>query len=109
MNSIKKQPVKPVSLGHRMLQGAAIGLALISAFLFMAGEGDPGWHRFWMLRPLLVVTAAGATAGAIYYSMHGWRARGGWVKAAAVTAGVLVYVVGLWMGSVLGLDGTYWN
>ncbi len=34
---------------------------------------------------------------------------GGVAKVLATIFGILVYIIGLWMGSVLGLDGTLWN
>ncbi|OUJ74063.1 potassium transporter KefB [Hymenobacter crusticola] len=104
-----QQPLHAASLGKRALQGAAIALVLIAVFLLNAGAPDPRWPKFWMIRPLLVVPAAGAVGGIFYYFMDYLRYQGGWKKAVAILASLLVYLVGLWVGTVLGLVGTMWD
>lgn len=103
------RPLHPVSLTKRMLLGAAIALILITAFLISAGEGDPSWPRFWMVRPLIIVPLAGATGGACFYFMDHLRHHGGWRAVLGVFLGVIIYIFGLWLGTVLGLDGTWWD
>lgn len=99
---------RPV-LFKRILVGAGIALALISFFLFTAGEPNPQWGSFWRIRPLVIVPLAGAAGGVFSYLMEPMRRQGGWRMILAVLASILVYLIGLWMGIVLGLDGTYWN
>ncbi len=89
--------------------GAGIGLILISAFLLKADNPNPEWHRFWMIRPLVIVPFAGAMGGFFYTMMEPVRRKGGWIKTAAILVCLLVYIIGLFMGTVLGLDGTYWD
>jgi hypothetical protein len=108
-NESQTQPIHTASLGKRMLQGAGIALILITIFLFGAGEPDPGWPRLWMLRPLVIVPLAGAMGGVFYYYMDHLRYQGGWKKALAIILSLMVYIIGLWLGTVLGLDGTMWN
>lgn len=108
-NNFTTQPTHPASLGKRMLQGAAIGLILISVFLIAAGAGNPAWGKFWMIRPLMVVPLAGATGAAFYHLMDRFR-----YQSTLQTVGInflclLVFIVGLWLGTVLGLAGTMWN
>ncbi|MGV3629770.1 MAG: potassium transporter KefB [Bacteroidota bacterium] len=102
-------PVNFPALGRRMLIGAGIALLLISFFLFMAGEPNPAWPKFWIIKPLLVVPFAGAMGGVFYYLMDPMRSQGGWKMFAANVLSFIVYVFGLWMGTVLGLNGTMWN
>ncbi len=92
-----------------MLQGAAAGLLLIAFFLIGAGEPEPEWPTFWMVKPLLVVPLAGALGGLFYYNMDHLRCQGGWRTALAYTLSLLVYFVVLWLGVVLGLNGTMWD
>ena len=103
------QPIHPASLGKRMLQGAVIALTLILLFLLKAGEPDPAWGKLWMIRPLVIVPVAGAMGGVFYYLMDHLRHQGGWRKAIAIILSLVVYIIGLWLGTVLGLDGTMWN
>lgn len=102
-------PLHSASLSTRMLQGAGIALILITAFLLAAGEGDPAWPKFWMIRPLIIVSLAGASGGGFYYFMDRLRHQGGWKKVLAFILSLIVYLFVLWIGTVLGLDGTWWD
>ncbi|TKC13170.1 potassium transporter KefB [Pedobacter polaris] len=100
--------IHPVSLAKRMLLGAGIGLALVSLFL-IGSRAEPAWGKLWMIRPLIMVPLAGAGAGLINYMMDDFRAQGGWKKALAIAFTVVAYIIALWLGIVLGLDGTLWD
>lgn len=93
----------------RMLVGAGIGLILISFFLLSADYVDLDWGKFYMIRPLILVPMAGAMGGLFYHLMDELRSQGGWRKTLAIILSLIVYIIGLWLGFVLGLDGTYWN
>lgn len=108
-NEFSTQPIHPAPLAKRMFYGAGIALILISAFLFSAGEPNPAWPTFWMVRPLIIVPIAGAAGGAFFYIMDYLRYQGGWKKPAAIVLSILGYVFVLWVGTVLGLDGTWWD
>ena len=96
-------------LFKRMMVGAGIGLVIISVFLLMAPKGNPEWPDYWYIRPLITVPYAGAMAGLFYYLMDRLRKQGGWKMVVANTLSVLIFIIGLWMGTVLGLAGTMWN
>jgi hypothetical protein len=101
--------VQELSLGKRMLIGGGIGLLLISFFLVTAGEPNPEWEKFWRIRPLVVVTFAGAMGGLCNYFIVRICAQLGITKIVAIILSLIVFIIGLWLGTVLGLDGTYWN
>jgi hypothetical protein len=107
-NDSTPQP-HPVSLSKRMLIGAGIGLSLISFFLISAGEPDPAWGKFWMIQPLVMVPFAGAIGGLCNYVIFQYRSLVGINKIVATILSILVFLFGLWMGIVLGLNGTMWN
>jgi hypothetical protein len=102
-------PIHSASLVKRMLQGAAIALILIALFLFSADNPDPNWPRFWMIKPLVIVPLAGAMGGLFYYWMDNLRYHGGWKNILAMAVSLIGYLFVLWIGTVLGLDGTYWD
>jgi hypothetical protein len=91
------------------LVGGTIGLGLILLFLLSAGAGDPAWPKYWQVKPLLVVPIAGGLGGIFYHYMNDVRSRGGWQRIAADILSLVVFLFCLWIGSVLGLNGTYWN
>jgi hypothetical protein len=78
-------------------------------FLLQVRHPDPEWGRFWMIRPLIVVTFAGAMGGVCYYALDHIFYKGGWRKILVALLGLIVYIFGLWMGTVLGLAGTLWH
>jgi hypothetical protein len=102
-------PIHSASLAKRMLQGAGIALILIGMFLLSVDEPDPSWPRLWMMKPLTIVPLAGALGGVFYYFMDNLRYQGGWKKTLAIILSLIGYIVVLWLGTVLGLDGTLWD
>ena len=93
----------------RMLLGAAIGLLVILNFVIPGWEGKPEWGPLWQFRPLVVTPFAGAMGGLFFHVMGIMRQYGGWRKVIANVISALVFVVGIWMGIVLGLVGTMWH
>ncbi len=93
----------------RAILGGAIALTLITVFLLGVDNPDPAWPKYWKIRPLVVVTIAGAAGGAFYYLMSQLGKEGTWKRIFTTLLGMIGYVVAIWMGSVLGLDGTLWN
>ncbi|WP_026236468.1 hypothetical protein [Pontibacter roseus] len=108
-DNASSQPIHSNPLGMRMLVGAGIGLVLISFFLLGAGEPEPEWSRYWMVKPLLVVPLAGAMGGLFYHLMDYLRYEGGWRRVLANVLSLLVLFLVLWLGIVLGLHGTMWD
>lgn len=98
-----------ISLAKRMLAGATIGLFLLSLLLFSVNTPDPAWGKFWMVRPLIIVPFAGAMGGLCNYFIMSYRSILGVHKVLAIVISIFVFVIGLWMGMVLGLDGTLWD
>jgi hypothetical protein len=103
------QPNRSVSFARPVWVGAGFALILISLFMYGADEPNPEWGKLWMIKPLIIVPLAGATGGAFYYFMNVLSSRGGLNKTVAIILSLFVYIVGLWLGTVLGLNGTYWN
>ncbi|HEY1025926.1 MAG TPA: hypothetical protein VGE26_12220 [Sphingobacteriaceae bacterium] len=99
----------PASPALPMLIGAGIGFILISFFVFGVDNPSPDWPKFWYIRPLIVTPVAGAMGGAFYYLMDYLSSYRGLNRTVAVILSVIVFFVGLWLGTVLGLAGTMWN
>ena len=108
-NNLIIQPINWPSLGKRMLLGASIGLAVILFFVLGVDEPNPEWGKLWMIRPLLVTPSAGAMGGAFYYFMNHITYKGSWKRVLANIVSVIVFIIGIWMGIVLGLVGTMWH
>jgi len=91
-----------------MLFGAGIALLLIMVFLLPVRNHDTAWGKYWMFRPLIIVPFAGAFGGLVCYFLNniGYE---GWRKVSIVILSLIIYIIILWLGIVLGLDGTLWN
>ncbi|HLO80875.1 MAG TPA: hypothetical protein VK166_07955 [Chitinophagaceae bacterium] len=103
------QSLKLDIMAKYALVGAVIGLVLISIFLMGVKHADPSWPKYWQLRPLVVVPLAAAGGGSFFYFMGSFNHHGSWVKWIARIVGVIGFIIALWMGTVLGLDGTLWD
>ena len=101
--------IPPASLLVRMLTGALIGLVLISSFAFSVDNPDPAWGPFWRVRPLIITPLAGAFGILSFYLKDFARPQGTVMTILVYAFSALIFLVALWMGIVLGLDGTLWN
>jgi len=108
-NNLTEQPGNDVSFAKPMLIGAGIAFILISVFLFSVDHPKPEWGKFWMVKPMIMVPFAGAMGGLFYYFMNYLSSTQGFNKTVAILLSFIVYIVGLWLGSVLGLNGTMWD
>ncbi len=108
-NNNATQTIYLNSLNKRMLIGAGIGLLLISLFLAGVNHPNPAWGKFWMVRPLIIVPLAGAMGGLCNYFIFHFHGLFGVNKIIAALVSTLVFVIGLWLGIVLGLAGTLWH
>lgn len=84
---------------------------LISLFVFGVDQPDPAWGKYWMIRPLIITPLAGAMGGLCNYFIMNFHNTTGLNKIVAmiISVSVIVFVIGLWLGIVLGLDGTLWD
>jgi hypothetical protein len=101
-------PIHTPSLLKALLIGGSIALALISLMVFGV-ETNPAWSAYWRIRPLIIVPLAGACGGAVFYFMNTWFPQTGFKKVLLNILCLIIAVIGLWMGTVLGLDGTLWD
>lgn len=108
-NNLTTQPVNSALLGKRMLLGAGIALILITVFLLPFKNPDPAWGKLWMIRPFIIVPLAGAVGGACNYFLGYLLNQDGRRKALTIILSLVIYIIGIWMGFVLGFAGTLWN
>lgn len=109
LNHTAKEPVNRKTLLLCMVLGALPAISLMSLLVFGAENPDPAWGEYWVIRPLVVITFAGATGGACYYFINRFFGNGIGRKTATVVLTTFVYLFGLWIGTVIGCSGTLWN
>ncbi len=103
------QPPSPKSLLKRMLLGAVIGLIIISLLVFSVDEPDPNWGKLWKIRPLIITPLAGALGILSFYLKNFIRPKKKLTIFLVFLFSALAFIVALWLGIVLGLDGTLWD
>ena len=107
-NEFNAGPDHSLALVKPILIGAGIALLVISFFVFGVDHPRPEWGKFWQVRPLIVTPLAGAMGGA-FYALMDYQSSRGFNRTLAILLSIIVYAVGLWLGTVLGLAGTMWN
>ena len=107
-NKSQNQPMQAVSFVKPTVVGAAIALLVISFFVFGVDAPHPAWGKYWMIRPLIITPLAGAMGGA-FYALMDYQSSRGFNRTLAILLSIVIYLVGLWLGIVLGLDGTMWD
>lgn len=90
------------------LIGAGIGLIII-LFFISGAETQPHWPNLWKIRPLIITPFAAALGGASAYTATKALKRTGLNGAIAILLSLIGFIVALWLGIVLGLDGTLWD
>lgn len=112
MRKIKNlQPglINPKALFKRMLLGEVIGLIVISFFLFSVDEPNPEWGNLWMVRPLILTPLAGAFGILSFYLRDFVGPQSKVMSFLVFLTSLILFIIALWLGIVLGLDGTLWN
>ena len=108
--NLTSRPINYGSLVRHMLIGGAIALAIMTVFVAGVRNPNPAWGQLWYIKPLIMCTLAGAGGGLFFFFMNfvlGYQ--GGWSKIIAVVIGLIGFIIAIWLGSVLGLNGTLWN
>lgn len=93
----------------RMLIGAIIGFLLISVFVFGVDNPDPSWPTNWRIRPLIITPLVGAFGALSFYLSDIIGVKGDWPKIFLTLISGVLFLISLWLGTILGLDGTMWN
>lgn len=101
--------LKPRPVLMRMFTGAMLGLAVISLLIFPISDPDPAWGEYWRIRPLIITPLIAAFGFLSFYLKDYLKPQSDAGKIVVFLISVLAFMVALWMGTILGLDGTLWD
>lgn len=107
ITAIKNIPFKTIL--QRFLVGYVIGLLIISLFIFTVDNPDPTWGKYWRIRPLIITPIAVGLGMFAFFLKDVLPPPNKWILALIYVMSTLMFVIALWLGIVLGLDGTLWN
>lgn len=97
------------SLIKRMLMGAIIGFIIISVFVFGVDNPHPSWPANWRIRPLLITPLVGAFGILSFYLSDIIGVKGEWPRIFLLFISIILFLISLWLGTVMGLAGTMWD
>ena len=101
--------ITPKDILIKVLLGWGIGLVVISLFVFGVDDPDPQWPPNWRVRPLILTPLATAFGMLAFFLKNLVRPKGSGMNILIFLVSVLGFVFSLWIGIVLGLDGTMWD
>lgn len=97
------------SVIRTMLIGGTLGLLLISFFVFSVKHPNPEWGNYWRVKPLIITPLAAAFGSLIFFSSEFVSNQSNGIKIVVKILSVFAFIIALWLGIVLGLNGTLWN
>jgi hypothetical protein len=97
------------SLLKRLGIGALFGFGFISLFVFGVDDVDPEWGKYWQVRPLIVTPLFGAIGSLAFYLRDIFPTKSVLAGTLILVASVIVFIMTIWVGIVVGLDGTMWD
>ncbi len=103
--NLNQKPQALSALVKWMLFGGGIALTTILFFVIGAGKGRPEWGTYWIIKPLILTPLVGAFGGALAYRIT----KLGLNRILTIVIGVVGFLIVLWIGIVLGLNGTMWD
>jgi ABC-type transport system involved in cytochrome c biogenesis permease subunit len=92
-----------------LLIGAGTALLIVGFFVIAAGKGNPDWGDYWRIKPLLLSPILGGITSLCYNAAAPLRQIKGWPGKLFLGLSILGFMIGQWIGLVLGLAGTMWN
>ena len=108
LNLTSRSYKRPLLL-RNALTGMVIAFAIILFFILQVDVPNPEWPELWMVRPLIITPLAGAFGGALYYIINNHNHDSGTKSILLRCISLLLYLFILWVGIILGLDGTLWD
>ena len=107
INFAKQISIKSLIL--RMLIGACIGLLIIFLFLINVDNPKPEWGTYWRIKPLIITPLVSAIGFLSFFFKEYLNPESYLSKLFVFIISLIAFIISLWMGIVLGLDGTLWN
>lgn len=104
MNSISSK--KAVVFG---VLGYLIALGIIISILISVNQPKPEWGKYWYVKPLIITPFVGSIGGLGFYLINTLNTQTNILKFFKIILSIIIFLFFLWIGTILGLDGTLWN
>lgn len=100
--------ISSADLINKMLLSATIGIIIAGSFVYSNTPYNDNWGHLWFIKPLILIPLSGSVGGALYYLFTRYM-QNVLPKWLLFAVGTLLFGISLWVGTILGLNGTYWN
>ena len=102
-NSYKRSFIKIVLLGF------ALGLFIASMLIHNVSFPKLSWGPNWYIKPMLVLSFVASIGSIPFYFANQYEASNHSKKILAYLGATLFLLFFIWIGIILGFDGTIWN
>lgn len=89
--------------------GFAIAFLLVFGLIVTVNNPNPVWGKNWFVKPLILTPTVAAFGGFAFYYLSSISFRNQWISIAKTIVSILAYIFFLWIGTVIGFNGTLWN
>lgn len=93
----------------RMLIGAVVGFIIIALLVLPIKNPNLEWGKFWIIRPLVITPLMAAFGSLVFFVKDILQPQNAWKKYLIIGLSIFTFIVTLWIGIILGLDGTLWD
>lgn len=104
--------MKPINLSTLIkfaIAGAFLALILISLLIFSVNTPKPEWGQHWFIRPIIVAPIIASIGGISMYLVNLGEFESKLLNLLLFLFSIVLFLFFLWIGIILGLDGTLWN
>lgn len=91
------------------IAGAVLALVLISILVFTVPNPNLAWGNFWFIKPLVITPFITSIGGVCFYFINTKKTNSKFLNLLLFLSSALILLFFIWIGTVLGLDGTLWN
>lgn len=89
--------------------GYLIALGIIISLLLSVNQPKPEWEKYWYVKPLIITPFVGSIGGLGFYFINTFDTQTNILKFFRIILSIIIFLFFLWIGTILGLDGTLWN
>lgn len=91
-----------------LLMSFAIGFFVITMMIFPIQNPKPEWGENWKIKPLIIVPLMSVIGSIPFYFTLIRKFKSSSNKFYSTIAAILLFLICLWLGIILGLNGTLW-
>ncbi len=104
------EPIKSKSVTTAIVLGFGVAFILVSALILSVNAPNPVWGKNWFVKPILLTPVIAAPGGGVFYLISRISFENQLLfKLLKALLCLLAYIFFLWIGTIIGFNGTLWN